>query len=332
MARIKRGGKRVMAGEESSPVKSAVVSFVRDLEVGEPVDYKNLSVFPVYRDIGAAAVKDVKLITLTEAIKKNIVDVIDIGEVSKLKIHNKSKDTKILIVEGEVVRGGAQDRVVNVTLILNEKSETVIPVSCVEQNRWEGFDQTFKVHDAYVTPSMYKGIYESVSCSAKISGGGTYCANQSMIWEAADRELHEVGVESVTRSIGDAYQAKQGDIDDILKKIMVVLDKDIVGVVVVIDGKGVYGDISDSKEIAEVQVPKALRSYIFDALVSKESKEVNIGPTRICLVLNAIEWASFDVNKSVGEGLDVRFSIGDTKGSAVVYKEEVVHMTLLAVL
>jgi hypothetical protein len=56
------------------------------------------------------------------------------GSVPELRVQNKSA-SMILILDGEELVGAKQNRIVNTTILIQGKSTTVIPVSCVEQGR-----------------------------------------------------------------------------------------------------------------------------------------------------------------------------------------------------
>ena len=47
-------------------------------------------------------------------------------------------DTPVLLVEGETVVGGQQDRTLNVSVLVPAGASVEIPVSCVQAGRWNG--------------------------------------------------------------------------------------------------------------------------------------------------------------------------------------------------
>ena len=79
-----------------------------------------------------------------------ITEVSQGGSVPQLLAVN-SGDLPILIVDGEELAGAKQNRILNASVLLAPKSETVIPVSCTEQGRWayasREFDESEVVAD-----------------------------------------------------------------------------------------------------------------------------------------------------------------------------------------
>ena len=60
---------------------------------------------------------------------------LDPPEVPSLAIFNLAL-VPILLVEGEMLVGGDQNRTMNVTVLCPPQVRTVVPVSCVEAGRW----------------------------------------------------------------------------------------------------------------------------------------------------------------------------------------------------
>ena len=108
--------------------------------------YLNLRLYPVFatddfrRAIGTVG----NYTALQDAIQKKKVKITeknDGGSVNDLTIENLSKDT-IIVICGDVVKGGQQDRIIEDDLVLLPKSgKKNMKVFCVESGRWTRADQ-----------------------------------------------------------------------------------------------------------------------------------------------------------------------------------------------
>ena len=105
-----------------------------DQRLSGPHVHQNLAVYFIH---GASAAGAVPL-TLDEALAKGRVQVIETGQVNELKIENTG-DEEVFVQAGDIVKGGRQDRVLMVSLLLPPHSGAV-PISsfCVEAGRWSG--------------------------------------------------------------------------------------------------------------------------------------------------------------------------------------------------
>jgi hypothetical protein len=100
--------------------------------VSGPHVHDNLTVFFIH---GPSAAGPVPL-TLAEAMAKGTATVIETGSVNELRIENTGTED-VFIQAGDIVKGGKQDRVLTVSLLLPAKSGKVpIASFCVEQGRW----------------------------------------------------------------------------------------------------------------------------------------------------------------------------------------------------
>ncbi|MEZ5852859.1 MAG: DUF6569 family protein [Hyphomicrobiaceae bacterium] len=100
--------------------------------VSAPLQHGNLSIFLIH---GASAPGPVPL-TLQEALAKGTVEVLETGKVSELKIRNTG-DEPVFVQMGDIVKGGRQDRVLTLSMLLEPKSGDVpVGAYCVEQGRW----------------------------------------------------------------------------------------------------------------------------------------------------------------------------------------------------
>ena len=103
-----------------------------EYRISGPVVHENLAIYLVHGKSAAGAVP----LSLEEAMTKQAVKVHETGNVNELQIENLSAD-EVFVQAGDIVKGGQQDRVLSVSLILPPKSGR-IPIAsfCVEQGRW----------------------------------------------------------------------------------------------------------------------------------------------------------------------------------------------------
>ena len=103
-----------------------------EYRVTGPIVHENLAIYLVR---GKSAPGPVPL-TLEEALANGAVKVHETGNVNELQIENLGLG-EIFVQSGDIVKGGQQDRVLTVSLLLPQKSGR-IPIAsfCVEQGRW----------------------------------------------------------------------------------------------------------------------------------------------------------------------------------------------------
>jgi hypothetical protein len=99
-----------------------------------PHVHQNLAVYFIHGESAAGAVP----LTLDEALAMGKVQVLETGQVNELKIENTGGE-EVFIQAGDIVKGGRQDRVLMVSLLLPPHSGA-LPISsfCVEAGRWSG--------------------------------------------------------------------------------------------------------------------------------------------------------------------------------------------------
>src|SRR5262249_5097413 len=103
------------------------------LQLAGPFTHENLTIFLIRGD---DQMKGRKFLTLDEALEQKKVVVHETKNVNELAIENTSND-EVFIQAGDIVKGGQQDRLIAVDLIVPPKSGKVPLASfCVEAGRW----------------------------------------------------------------------------------------------------------------------------------------------------------------------------------------------------
>ena len=123
----------VIAMGSTAPVAASAAD--RDYRLSGPYTHDNLAIYLIHR--GGGEDGPVPL-TLGEAMGQGMVKVIETGDVEELLIRNLGA-REVFIQAGDIVKGGKQDRVLTVSMIVPPHSGD-IPVGafCVEEGRWSG--------------------------------------------------------------------------------------------------------------------------------------------------------------------------------------------------
>lgn len=104
--------------------------------VSAPYTHGNLTIFLIH---GEDASSNKNLITLQEAMEMKVFKVYETEDVNELMVENISPKYDVFIQSGDIVKGGKQDRVLAISIIIPRNSGKVsIEAFCVESDRWEG--------------------------------------------------------------------------------------------------------------------------------------------------------------------------------------------------
>ena len=114
----------LVGAEEPSAAEPAPIS--------GPFIHENLAVYFIH----GAATRGAVPLTLEEALARHKVRIHETGDVNRLQIETLGDD-EVFVQSGDIVKGGKQDRVLTVSLMLPPRSGRVtIDSFCVEQGRW----------------------------------------------------------------------------------------------------------------------------------------------------------------------------------------------------
>ena len=248
-----------------------------------PAVHGNLAIYFVHGESRSGPVP----LTLAEALDKKTVEVREIGQVNELTIENKG-DEEIFIQAGDIVKGGQQDRVLAVSLLLKPHSGALSITSfCVEQGRWsargsEAVDKFSSANAALPSRSAKLDLAGAPASTAAAPEGASVGKRQQEIWKTVSeiqgkltsnlsapvaaprsRTSLQLALENggLERAQADYVQALQplGEKDD-----------DIVGYVFAINGKINSADIYPSNGLFRKMWPKLLRASETEALGERD--------------------------------------------------------------
>jgi len=159
--------------------------FCAGIKVGARQTHRNMTLYCLL----SADDAPVDFLTLDVALANGaptVTEVFDGGSVPELKISNRS-DQKILLVDGEELVGAKQTRVLNTTILIAPKSETIIPVSCVEQGRWSYRGKHFGSQSRSMSANLRKRKAETMT--RNLRERMDFLSNQGVVWDEIEKAI-----------------------------------------------------------------------------------------------------------------------------------------------
>jgi len=267
-----------------------------------PIRSGNLTVFPV---VAGKSHDTAEFLTLDEGLRSGDVVVTEAGqarglirhrprgpaimhpirdaEVNRLVLVNNSK-RPLLLLAGEIVTGGKQDRVIGKDRIVPAESDPVdLSVFCVEPGRWVAANGK---SDFGYSAGAAGGLLASPVVRSKAMGA----KDQQQVWDSvrssqrAMAESVEVAGAAPAEVNATTSYARVMDNKEVQKQVDAVAepvrrnyesvirqlrDKNAVGVVVAVNGEIVWADIFASTQLLQKYWPKLARSYATEAVVTR---------------------------------------------------------------
>lgn len=245
----------------------------------DPYHFENLKLYPVRANkVFESTHKTIGRYTpLKEALEKKKVAITEHtrGEVNTLLIENVSADT-IIVLSGEVVQGGKQDRMIAQDFILYPKSgKKDVSVFCVEHGRWQ----------AGSSGKDFKEYY-SIS-SNEVRKAGTVKKDQQEVWDKVSENTSKNKAESSTGTLTALKGSK--DFSGALKKYtehfgkLLAQEKDVIGVVAVSGNRILGCDMFATHALFQQYYLNLINSYATEAITSGETVTVTYEKVNVYL-------------------------------------------------
>ena len=193
-----------------------------------------------------------------------------------------------MLLSGEVIVGGKQDRIVEEDRIIPPVSVPVsLNVFCVEHGRWQqrtssgagssgGRAGGRTVNNPVVasTPENFSSL--GAISHPKLRGAAQDKKQQSEVWKEVSANNAKLGTSNGTDTYQEVYASKKvsGQMDDYIRTLdKEVLQPGVVGVIVARNGELVWVDAFASASLFASYWPKLLKSYAVDAMGDNTSEK-----------------------------------------------------------
>ena len=290
------------------PVQAGEQPSASGYKVLEPIRHGSLTVFPV---VAPKSYATGEFLTLDEGLRSGEVVVTEYGnvrglmrrrvtpavqhesaEVNRLVLINNSK-RPLLLLAGEIVTGGKQDRVIGKDRIVPAESDPVdLSVFCVEPGRWVATSEHFGTSGAtYGGPVHGAAVPGTMMAQPSVRAKAMADKDQNQVWAEVRKQQQSMAVEvaasaptasgeirstssyarvmenkDVKEKVDEIAAPIQHNYESLIKQLR---DRKAVGVVVAVNGHIIWADIFASTDLLEKYWPKLVRSYASEAVVTR---------------------------------------------------------------
>lgn len=284
----------------------------------DPVSYENITLFPV---VSSFSIDTSGFLTLDEGLSSGQVLITEQGNeslvrsrdgrpvavpqeyqsgasVNQLMLINRSKKP-LLLLAGELVSGGKQDRIIGKDRIVPGGAEPLpLDVFCVEHGRWTGTSAQFGAAKTMVHPSVREQaavaqdqseVWAAVS-KGTLAGGsgagdgpGSPASPPPAARLSTERIQDTIAAAAPTQSYAKIYDRGRvgASVDEFVEELQRRFNRAtgglkgerVVGVVVAYGGEVAWSDIFASGDLFEKYWNKLLRSYAVEAMARPSYRE-----------------------------------------------------------
>jgi hypothetical protein len=291
----------------------AVEQAIQAIEIGDPVYHASLTVFPLFADQAAP----MDHLILEEALASNLVEITEVsesGNVPELLLINRS-DSKILLLDGEELVGAKQNRILNITILIAARMKVKIPVSCVEQGRWNYRSRTFDA-GAFATTSMRSRTKAETMDSVRQNK--THCSDQGRVWDDVECMMNDMNVDSDTSAMHEAY---------IMRDNNLILPADANGYIACIGERVLGGDLFTRTDALRLKWPRLVKSLAMEAM----SWGDDVAQTDASVAKTFLSQAATSIAEpyeTPGIGCGVHIDGTGVIGNALLVYGEVLHVSM----
>jgi hypothetical protein len=281
------------------PLQAGEVTPASGYSLLSPIRSGNLTVFPV---VASKSYDTAEFLTLDEGLRSGDVVVTEAGqarglirhrpgepaiihpirdaEVNRLVLVNNSK-RPLLLLAGEIVTGGKQDRVIGKDRIVPAESDPIdLGVFCVEPGRWVAANEKYEFSGGRASGAVF--------ASPGVRGSAMAAKNQQQVWDNVGKSKQALAAavpapaaaevnsttsyarvmdnKEVQAKVDAVAEPVQRNYESVIRQLR---DKNAVGVVVAVNGEIVWADIFASTQLLQKYWPKLARSYATEAVVTR---------------------------------------------------------------
>jgi hypothetical protein len=304
--------------------QQTLIDLVTTLEIGQAAVAGNLALLPLIAGRHSAA-DPPRYFLYQQAQDAGLVSIEEVstaGSVGMLRVANRA-DRPVLLVEGEVLLGMKQTRVLNLTILVPAASVLNVPVSCVESGRWQSVSEEATGKAAVnLAPSVRAA--KTVTVARSMRSARSFASDQGAVWSGVDRILDGHGADAPSRSYADLARNSRP-----LTNLAATIEPapGQVGVIACVASRVACADIFEAPEVLASMWSGLVASYQAEAAMSDAKPLGARADAAARRWFRSIAAGSPSIGPELGAGSHLTLVAPDLEAAALVHEGRVVHLS-----
>jgi len=305
--------------------QQTLIDLVTNVEIAQAAVAGNLALLPLIAGRHHAAdppryflyqqAQDAGLVSIEE--------VSEAGSVGMLRVANRA-DRPVLLVEGEVLLGMKQTRVLNLTILVPATSVLDVPVSCVESGRWHSVSEAATGKAAVnLAPSVRAA--KTVTVARSMRSASSFASDQNAVWAGVDRILDGHGADAPSRSYADLAAQDSRPLTGLAATVEPAPGQ--VGVIACVAGRVSCADMFEAPEVLASMWTGLVASYQAEAAMSDTKPLGARSDAAARRWFRSIAAGSPSVGPQLGAGSHLTVVAPDLEAAALVHEGRIVHLS-----
>lgn len=284
------------------------------VQLGEPREHRGIVVYPLFPSRNPVC----EYRTLDEALAGGLAvsEVDEAGSVPELLVENPLAE-RVLLYDGEELVGAKQNRILNVSVLVEARSTLRIPVSCVEQGRWRHESARFAAA-AHVSHAELRRRKAETLAARPLARG----IAQGEVWDAVREKAARMSVHSPTGASSDLYRRYRHDLR--LLEDAFPAEPGQCGALFGLGPDLCLDHVSRPDAFCRLW-PKLRSGYLLDALERLDREPTPA--SEVEAFLDALDRSLLSRRPSVGLGEDVRLRGERVVGSGLELEGELIQLS-----
>ena len=184
------------------------------------------------------------------------------GSVPELQVCN-DLPMMVYLMDGQELVGAKQNRILNTDVLVPARTQIRIPVSCVEQGRWQHVSETFrsgKSASHRIRAAKSSRVHESLRREAR------HDADQGAVWDEVEASMQASNTASPSMALADAYTLRETELETFRSSLQ--MPSEAVGLAVFHDGRFQGLDLFDRHATLQYFWSSLVDSYAIDFLAA----------------------------------------------------------------